>query len=257
MKRKKANILLKRKIGVLYVRVVFGIKIILVVFLSLFFFTNYFNHAKQEIIQNIYEFTSDIGFRLENVLIEGQYNTQQEDILATLNADKGTAIFSLDLASIEKNLKFNPWIKNIAIVERRLPNTVYIRLIERIPIAIWQINGQVFLIDKEGYKITNNIGGFSKLFHVVGSDANIYTSKLIEDLAIHPELAQKVTSSVRYGERRWDLNLEQNITVKMPDTGFERALNYLARLNTKNILFNQKYKTIDLRDSSKIYMERY
>lgn len=151
-KKKKTNIPLRRKIGVVYVRVVFFIKIILVVSLSLFFFTNYFSSVKQEIAQYIYEFTSDVGFRLENVLIEGQYNTQEEDILATLNADKGTAIFSLDLDLIKSNLRRNPWIKNIAIIERRLPNTLYIRLIERIPIAIWQINGQVFLIDQEDRK---------------------------------------------------------------------------------------------------------
>lgn len=256
-KKKKANIPLRRKLAVLYIRVVFFIKIALVVLLSAFFFTSYFAPIRQEIIQNTYEFTSDIGFKLENVLIEGQYNTKAEDILATLNTDKGTPILSLDMEAIKNSLEHNPWIKNVAIIERRLPNTIYIRLIERVPIAIWQINGQVFLIDQEGYKITNNIGSFSNLLHVVGSDANIYTSKLIQDLAKHPELAKKIISSVRYGGRRWNLNLEQGIAVKMPDLRFEHALDYLAGLDMKNILFNQNYKIVDLRDSSKVYMEKY
>ncbi|WP_425363705.1 cell division protein FtsQ/DivIB [Candidatus Tisiphia endosymbiont of Hybos culiciformis] len=256
-KKKKANIPLRRKLAVLYIRVVFFVKIALVILLSAFFFTSYFAPVRQEMIQNIYEFTSDIGFKLENVLIEGQYNTKEEDILATLNADKGTPILSLDMGAIKSNLEHNPWIRNVAIIERRLPNTIYIRLIERVPIAIWQFNGKVFLIDEEGYKITNDIGMFSNLLHVVGSDANIYTSKLIQDLARHPELAKKVVSSVRYGERRWDLNLEQGIIVKMPSLGFDHALDYLAGLDMKNILFNQNYKTIDLRDSSKSYIEKY
>ncbi|WP_341756383.1 MULTISPECIES: cell division protein FtsQ/DivIB [unclassified Candidatus Tisiphia] len=256
-KKKKANIPLRRKLAVLYIRVVFFIKIALVVLLSALFFTSYFAPIRQEIIQNTYEFTSDIGFKLENVLIEGQYNTKEEDILATLNADKGTPILSLDMGAIKGNLERNPWIKNVAIIERRLPNTIYIRLVERVPIAIWQFNGKVFLIDEEGYKITNDIGMFSNLLHVVGSDANIYTSKLIKDLARHPELAKKIISSVRYGERRWDLNLEQGINVKMPSLGFDHALDYLAGLDMKNLLFNQNYKTIDLRDSSKSYIEKY
>jgi cell division protein FtsQ len=256
-KKKKANIPLRRKLAVVYIRVVFFIKITLVVLLSSFFFTSYFVPVRQEMIQNIYEFTSDIGFRLENVLIEGQYNTKEEDILATLNADKSTPILSLNLEAIKNNLQRNPWIKNVAIIERRLPNTIYIRLIERVPIAIWQFNEKVFLIDEEGYKITADIGIFTNLPHVVGSDANIYTSKLIQDLARHPELAKKITSSVLYGKRRWNLNLEQDITVKMPDSGFDRALDYLAGLDMKNLLFNQHYKTIDLRDSSKFYIEKY
>ncbi|MCC8371536.1 MAG: cell division protein FtsQ/DivIB [Rickettsia endosymbiont of Pseudomimeciton antennatum] len=256
-KKKKANIPLRRKLAVVYIRAVFFIKITMVILLSSFFYTSYFAPVRQEMIQNIYEFTSDLGFRLENVLIEGQYNTKEEDILATLNADKGTPILSLDMGAIKNNLERNPWIKNVAIIERRLPNTIYIRLIERVPIAIWQFNEKVFLIDEEGYKIAADIGIFTNLPHVVGLDANIYTSKLIQDLARHPELAKKIISSVLYGKRRWNLNLEQDIIVKMPDSGFGRALDYLAELDRKNLLFNQHYKTIDLRDSSKSYIEKY
>ena len=138
-----------------------------------------------------------------------------------------------------------------------MPNTLYINLLERTPIAIWQINGQFFLIDEDGYKITTNIMPFPNLLHVVGSDANIYASKLIEDLSKYPELLKKVTSSVRYGDRRWNLNFEQDITVKMPETDFEEALNYIVELNKAGKLFNQNYKTIDLRDASKYYIEKH
>lgn len=256
-KKNKINIPLRRKFALIYIRLVWALRITLLIFCSLFFLTSSFSGIKQEIIQNIYEYTSDIGFRLENVLIEGQYNINEEDILATLNADKGTPIFSLDLTSIKNSLKHNPWVKNVAIIERRLPNTLYIRLIEKVPIAIWQFNGQVFLIDEEGSKITNIIDNFANLLHVVGSDASINASKLIEDLAPYPDLAAKIISAVRYGDRRWNLNLEQNIVVKMPDTGFKQALEYLVNLNVHQLLFNQNYKVIDLRDSNKVYVEKY
>ncbi|WP_341763862.1 cell division protein FtsQ/DivIB [Candidatus Tisiphia endosymbiont of Beris chalybata] len=256
-KKKKINIPLRRKFALIYIRLILCFKIILLIFLCLFFFTSSFSTIKQEITQNIYEYTSDIGFRLENVLIEGQDNINEEDILATLNADKGTPIFSLDLALIKNSLKGNPWVKNVTVIERRLPCTLYIRLVERVPIAIWQFNGQISLIDEEGYKITNNIENFSNLLHVVGSDANINTSKLIEYLEPCPALKTKIISAVRYGSRRWNLNLEQNITIKMPDADFKHALNYLVKLNEENMLFNQNYKVIDLRDSSKAYVEKY
>lgn len=254
-KKKKPNILLRRKIMIIYTRVTLVLKIALVIFCYLFFFSNYFAHLKQEITQNIYELTSDAGFTLENVIIEGQLNALESDILATLNADKGTPIFSLNLALIKENLEKNDWIKEVYI-ERRLPNTIYLNLRERTPIAIWQINGQLFLIDQEGYKITNLIDQFQYLLHVVGPDANIYASKLISDLTKYPELANKLTSSVRYGQRRWDLNFEQNITVKMPETNFEEALEYIAKLNNENKLFNQFYRLIDLRDRTKYYIEK-
>lgn len=255
--KRRTNIPLRRKIGIGYARVILCVKVLIVFGVYVFFFTNYFNNTKQEIIQNVYELTSDLGFKLKNVLVEGQNNVQTAEILTALNADKGTPIFALNLELIKNNLQHNSWLKNVALVERRLPNTLYIRLVERVPVALWQINGQVFLIDEEGFKITTEISEFQDLLHVVGTDANIYTSQLIEDLAKHPELAKKVISAVRYGGRRWDINFEQDITVKMPDVNFERALDYLAKMYEKNILFDQNYKTIDLRDSSKSYIEKH
>ena len=255
--KRKTNISLRRRIGLGYARLMLLVKILAVLGIYIIFFTNYFNHTKQEVIQNIYELTSNIGFKLENVLVEGQNSVQTLDILSALNADKGTPIFSLNLEQIKNNLQHNSWIKTVVLVERRLPNTLYIRLVERVPIALWQINGQVFIIDEEGFKITKEISEFHNLLHIVGSDANIYTSQLIEDLAKYPELAKKIISAVRYGGRRWDLNFEQGLTVKMPDINFEQALDYLARLYEKNILFDQNYKVIDLRDSSKSYIEKY
>jgi len=254
-KKKKPNIPLRRKAAIIYSRITLVFKITFAFCCYLFFFTTYFASLKFDITQNIYELTSDIGFTLENVLIEGQHNVTESDILATLNADKGTPIFSLNLALIKENLERNNWIKNVYI-ERRLPHTIYINLRERTPIAIWQINGQLFLIDQEGYKITESISQFQYLLHLVGPDANIYASKLINDLAKYPELANKLASSVRYGERRWNLNFDQNITVKMPEINFEEALEYLANLNNENKLFDQGVKIIDMRDRSKYYIEK-
>ncbi|WP_341790591.1 cell division protein FtsQ/DivIB [Rickettsia endosymbiont of Polydrusus tereticollis] len=255
-KVKKTNISLRRKIGLIYTRMIFIIKISLIIFVGLFFFTKYFASTKHKIVQNIYESTANMGFRLENVVIEGQQNVLESNILKVLNADKGTPIFALNLNEIRNNLKNNKWIKDVY-VGRRLPNTVYIKLFEREPIAIWQINRQLFLIDEEGYEITKNIEPFPHLLHVVGNGANIYASKLVEELKKYPALMTKSLSAVRCGDRRWDLNLEGNITVKMSETGTEEALKYIDALNKANKLFNQNYKTFDLRDKDKYYIEKY
>lgn len=256
-KAKKPNIPLRRKIAILYTRLIFLLKILIFFLLYLLFFTKYFDHFKNEIAQNIYEITADMGLKLENVLIEGQINLPSEEILSSLNADVGTPILAINIRQVKNLLDKNHWVKTSA-VERRLPNTIYIALLERIPIAIWQINKKIYLIDEEGFKITaQNVEKFSHLPYVVGIDANIYASKLIEDLSICKELFAKVTSAVRYGERRWNLSLEQNITVKMPENGFSKAYEYLINLYQANKLFDQNYKTIDLRDPAKYYIEKF
>jgi len=256
-KIKRPNIPLRRKIAVIYSRFVISIKILLLFAVYLFFFTKYFAFIKHEIAQNIYEFTSDIGFKLENVLIEGQHNISSEDILSKLEADKGTPIFSIHLDEVKSNLEKNSWVKSVSI-QRRMPDTIYIDIVERVPIAIWQINKKLFLIDDDGFKITSeNIENFAHLPHVIGSDANIYATSLIKDLSEYPEFASKIISSVRYGERRWNLNLQQNITIKMPETGFKEALKYIIQLDKASKLFDKNYKVIDLRDKDKYYIEKF
>jgi cell division protein FtsQ len=91
---------------------------------------------------------------------------------------------------------------------------------------------------------------------VVGIDANIHAVSLLEDLKQEPQILEKVVAAVRYGERRWNLVLKDDITVKMPERDFMKALKYLSKLHEKNKLFEQDYKIIDLRDGNKYYIEK-
>ncbi|AAU03723.1 cell division protein FtsQ/DivIB [Rickettsia typhi] len=250
------NISLRRKLGLMYKKAILGLKIVLMIFVCLFVFTKYFTSIKTYLITNIYQITTKLGFRLENVIIEGQQNVDELTILKVLNANKRSSIFALKLDEISNNLKKSKWIKEVY-VSRRLPNTVYIKLFEREPIAIWQINNQLFLVDEEGYKISKDIQPFSHLLHVVGEGANIYASQLVLELKKYPALLNKTLVAIRVGDRRWDLNLKGNISIKLPEKEFEAALKYIDALNKNNRLFNQNYKALDLRDRNKYYIQKY
>ncbi|MGX6960855.1 MAG: cell division protein FtsQ/DivIB [Rickettsia endosymbiont of Pentastiridius leporinus] len=256
-KAKKANnISLRRKLTLIYSNIVLFLKIALIIFICIFAFTKYFASLKTYLKTNIYQTTTKLGFSLDNVVISGQKNVDESSILKALNANKGNSIFALKLDEIRDNLRKNKWIKE-AYVGRKLPSTIYIKLFEREPVAIWQINNQLFLIDEEGYEISKNIHPFPHLLHVVGEGANIYASKLVEGLQKYPALMNKATAAIRCGDRRWDLNIKGGINIKLPEKNFEEALKYLDSLNRANKLFNQNYKVLDLRDKDKYYIEKY
>lgn len=253
--KKANNISLRRKLGLIYKKAILGLKIILIIFVCLFTFTKYFAPLKIYLTTNLYQTTTKLGFKLENVIIEGQHNIDEATILKILNAKKNSPIFALKLDEIRGNLKKNKWIKEVY-VARKLPNTIYIKLFEREPVAIWQINNQLFLIDEEGYEISKNIEPFPHLLHVVGEGANIYANKLVVELQKYPALMNKTLAAIRCGDRRWDLNLKGGINVKLPAKDFEEALKYIDALNKANKLFNQNYKVLDLRDKNKYYIEK-
>lgn len=254
---KKQNIQLRRKIAILYRRSIITTKVIAFIVLYLIFFNRYFIDVKNKIADIVYDASINAGFVLKNVVIEGRINASQNDILEALDARKGVAIIAINIDNVKNNLESNSWIRAAAI-ERKLPNTIYIAISEKTPIAIWQNNKKLYLIDALGNIITDqNIEKFANLLHVVGIDANIYADQLIHDISQHPNIAAKIISASRYGERRWNLNIEENITVKMPEIGFVVAFEYIAKLDRAGKLFNQNYKVIDLRDANKYYIEKY
>lgn len=255
-KANRANISLKRKWVLFLHRVVFFLKLVTLLLLVLLIFTDYFKIYKDKARDEFNSYMARYGFVLENIVVEGQENTSYNDIIKILNADKGDPIFSVELQAVKERLEEATWVKK-AIIERRLPSTIYVAIMERKPVAIWQFKRKLYLVDAEGNRITKYNGeGFVDLIHVVGPDASIYASSLLEDINRYPNLASKIKSAVRYGNRRWNLNLEQGIVVKMPESAFGEAYEYLHLLHKDKKLFDQGYKMLDLRDSNKYYLEK-
>lgn len=264
-KRKKTNkyagssaskITIRRKIGLYYGRFVLFMKLSLAVSLCLFIFTGFFSRTKEFLATEFYNTTAMAGFRLENVIIQGQKNVTSKEIIAAIDAKKGAPILSIPISTVQQTLQDKAWVKS-CIVERRLPDTLFIALFERNPIAVWQFNKKLYLIDENGDRISNQkIEHFSKLLHVVGEGGNLYAKNLIDDLSKCPELASRVHSAVRYGNRRWNIILDENIIVKMPEDNFKNAYNYLQKLFKENKLFNNSIKTIDLRLPDRYFYEK-
>lgn len=254
--KKKENLSLRRKFFVYYKRFWLILKLLLVSLLCLLIFTDVLKSFTNEIHKFFCVQTAKYGFVIEKIVIAGNKNTELKDIASVIGARQGDPIFSIDIDKVKERLEAHVWIK-LAVVERRLPDVISIAVIERTPIAIWQFQNKLYLIDVEGNRIAKYESNFGELLHVVGQDANIYAQNLIDDLNRYPDLSSKVLSAVRHGQRRWDLNLEGKITVKMPEKNFEEAYKYLKFLDKNKKLFDQGNKILDLRDSNKYFLEKH
>jgi cell division protein FtsQ len=247
----------KRQLKILLDKVRFWVVIFLCISFILLAISGKIEKLWKEYTQTFYTFTANYGFKYNNLVISSIKNTPKSEIISAIQVRSGSPLLAININTIQARLKELAWVK-AAIVERRFPDTLYIGILERKPIAVWQNNYKMYLIDNEGFVIpVDDIGNFSNLILVVGSDAPVYTKKLIQDINMHPALAKHVISATRYGERRWNLTLKENITIKMPESDFKKAWNYLEKLYSKDKLFNNNYKTLDLRDHQKYYIEKY
>ena len=207
-------------------------------------------------LQNTFiELSALCGFKLNNIIIQGRENFDIKDFLSQLNADNNTPIFSIDLAEIKQVIESNDWIKAAA-VYRKLPNTLQIKVIERTPVALWQYNKQISLIDEEGYFMKGDPSKFHNFPHFIGQSANVYAASLIETLKQKPSLFRAIRYIIRLGNRRWDFVLKNDIIIKMPEDNFDKALEYLDAKYMQGKLTDH-IKVLDLRDNQKYYIEKH
>ncbi|HEY1936023.1 MAG TPA: cell division protein FtsQ/DivIB [Acetobacteraceae bacterium] len=197
--------------------------------------------------QRIGSLTAFAGLRVQHVDIEGRQNTPEPLLRAALGVDKGAPILGVSLAAARKRIESLSWVKS-AIVERRLPGTIVIKLEERRPFAIWQNNGKFMLIDRNGNVVAHqNIADFRKLPLVVGPGAPQAAAALLDTLSALPALQARVAAAIRVGDRRWDLQMTNRTDVMLPEGHEAAALDRLMQLQQSHDVLDRPLVAIDLR----------
>ncbi len=198
-------------------------------------------------VEGFYALSVDAGLGVNDVLVEGRNRTSAERMLQTLGVRRGFPILAFDPDAAKVELEALPWVKTAA-VERRFPGDVYVRIVERQPLALWQHDGNTAVIDQAGDLIPNvRPERFHKLPLVVGADAPEHTAALLEVVASEPHLGDLVTAAVRVSGRRWNLKLQGGIDVQLPETDAASAWAQLAQIEREQGVLERDVVVIDLR----------
>lgn len=195
--------------------------------------------------------SAQAGLSVQEIFVEGRIETRAAEVLDVLDLSRGTPILSFDPQQAREELEKLPWIKTAA-VERRLPDTIYVRLTERRPLALWQRHGRLALIGDDGREIEGtDIQRFAQLPMVVGDDAPQHAASLLALLETEPELQRRVVAAVRVGDRRWNLRVDagadRTIEVQLPEINPAAAWARLAEAVHASSLFEKNVTAVDLR----------
>jgi cell division protein FtsQ len=196
--------------------------------------------------------SGEAGLALREVLVQGRGRTSQQDLMTALDLELGTPILSLDPAVLRARLEALPWVAR-ATVERRLPDTLFISVEEREPLALWQREGEIALIDRTGTVIRDPaLQSFTHLPMVVGDGANGHAAELVEMLALTPDLARRVKAAIWVGDRRWNIRLDNGVDVRLPEEDGAGAWEELANLQAQHGLIDRDLSAIDLRQPDRL-----
>ncbi|MCE9523071.1 MAG: cell division protein FtsQ/DivIB [Alphaproteobacteria bacterium] len=189
----------------------------------------------------------DNGLTVQSVTLEGRNETTPGEIGRMLGIKRGTPMLYVDVDEARARLEALPWVKS-AQVRRVWPDRISIYIVERKPVALWQNEGDVVVVDIDGHPIPGeDVARFSALPLLVGKGAETAAASLMALIATQPNLKSRVKAAVRVGERRWNLRLDNGVEVRLPEEGAEAALGELVRLDREQEILARDIKAIDLR----------
>lgn len=195
---------------------------------------------------------ANAGLAVEQVTVKGRAQTTRAELIDALRVETGHSILHVSINDMRERIEDLPWVAGAA-VERLLPSTIHISISERTPIAIWQHDNRLVLIDGDGVPITErDVPRYEHLPLVVGEGAPAAAGELLEILAAEPLFSSRVKAAVRVGQRRWNLRLFNGVDVQLPEAGAPRALRTLAALERDHRILGRAIEAIDLRQPDRV-----
>ena len=190
------------------------------------------------------------GFGIRDVQVIGGKETPELAVVEKLEI-KGSLI-AFDVGKAQERLATLPWVER-AIVRKFYPGSLSVEIAERTPFALWQRDGQVFVVDRGGTEIVPlEDQRFARLPFIVGAGANKEAPALLAELSQQPAVAAQMRAAVLIAGRRWDLHLVEGVTVKLPEKNVRQALVELVQLDTSKQLLSRDVTVVDLRLSDRV-----
>lgn len=187
------------------------------------------------------------GFRISSVILNGRKQLTQDEILAIGGINGRSSLLFVDAAAVRDKLKANPWIAD-ANVLKLYPDRLQIDVTERTAFALWQEEGKLAVIADDGAVLENYVpSSFVKLPLVVGKGADAAAKDFIALLDRYPQVRAVTKAAIYVGERRWNLRLNDNLDVRLPENDVGNALSLLSKLDRDDRLFSRDIVAIDMR----------
>ncbi|WHO38063.1 cell division protein FtsQ/DivIB [Sphingobium sp. AP49] len=196
------------------------------------------------------------GFEVEKVEVRGVERMDEMPVYNIALGQVDRSMLSLDLPKVRQEMLKLGWVKD-ARISRRLPDTLVVDIVERDPVAVWQHEGQLHLIDVQGVVLQAvSAGAMPDLPLVVGPSANLQTAGLNKLMENAPALKPMLAGATWVGNRRWDLRFQSGETLSLPEgeQSSAAALVNFARMDGVNRLLGRGIVKFDMRDPDRFVL---
>ncbi|HTK80353.1 MAG TPA: cell division protein FtsQ/DivIB [Rhizomicrobium sp.] len=189
---------------------------------------------------------ADAGFGISAIHLSGNRHIPPSVILNALGFAPGQSIFDADVRSARERLLKLDWAAD-AKVARRYPDSIYVRVVEKVPFAVWSSGRGVSVVDRAGHPIARiDAARFSKLPVFIGEQPE-GASGLVGTINLYRAVSVRVRAMQRVSGRRWNLILDDGVLVKLPEQNWAKQIDALEHLIIDTGILERDIAEIDLR----------
>lgn len=192
------------------------------------------------------------GFDIAAVSISGRERLSEKEVLAAAGVGPGQSLPFLVASDVRDRLLATPIIKS-ARVMKLYPDRLVIEIEERHPAGLWQRDGNVSVVSEDGVPLIDfRDKSLLGLPFVVGDGAQKRLPEYIALMKLAGDLSKRVKAGVLVAGRRWDLEMINGVTVRLPEENPGAAIDTLTRMQKEARILDRDIMSIDLRARDRV-----
>lgn len=187
-------------------------------------------------------------FAIRRIVVEGAGPMVEAEIRAVLGDALGASSIDLDVGRVRRRIESLGWVES-ARVALDAREELQVAVTERVAAAVWRRDGEPYLIDAHGAEITP---AFARADHpdlplVAGEGAAEAVAEALALLRAAGPLAPRIRGFVRVGARRWDVALDDGLTLMLPASDPLAALEAALAFEARDAVFGRDVAALDMR----------
>jgi cell division protein FtsQ len=155
----------------------------------------------------------------------------------------------LDVAAVRERVEALGAVER-ARVRALTSGVLEIRAIERVPVVVWRAPDGLELLDQNGVRVAEIDGRLRRpdLPLIAGAGAEVHVAEALALFDAARPVSERIRGLVRVGERRWDLVLDRDQIVELPERDPLPALQRVMALQAAEELLARDLSVVDMRD---------
>ena len=187
-------------------------------------------------------------FMVNMMVVDGASDIVADGIRQILPLDFPISSFDLDLEAMREVVIALDPVKSARLYVRQ-GNVLQVDVVERVPVVLWRNEQGLQLLDNEGVLVGPAFlrADWPELPLIVGDGANKYVTEALDLVAAAEPLSARLRGLVRMGERRWNVVLDRDQRILLPETDAVQALERVIAMDQAVDMLERDLLAVDLR----------